>query len=128
VIRCPCFISLDGITCGFTSTCLAAHHAFHNLNHVFCHRNSNIRKIPRGFAIASKEFHCCQQLAICVRCSFSDGCLHSRKPLVPTHVRFKRCHAFNHSSFLSKFHSLTGWHGKLRPNTEGVKQLRRRCD
>jgi hypothetical protein len=55
-----------------------------------------------------------------VRCAFVDRNLHSRMPLDPTHVRLKLLHPCDqwHSSRVST--RLTGWHCKLRRNTEGA--------
>jgi hypothetical protein len=48
--------------------------------------------------------------------------LHSRMPLDPTHVRLKRAGVWP-VAFLSVSTSLTGWHCKFCPNTEGVRTL-----
>jgi hypothetical protein len=53
-----------------------------------------------------------------VRCAFFDRDLHSMMmPLVPTPARLKHACDQWHSS--RAFTPLTGWHCKLRPNTEG---------
>jgi hypothetical protein len=56
---------------------------------------------------------------VSVWCVFFDRNLHSRMQLDPTHVRLKLLHVCDqwHSSRVST--PLTGWHCKLRPNTEG---------
>jgi hypothetical protein len=58
-----------------------------------------------------------------VRCGeFSDGNLHSRMPLVPTPLLLrlmKLVHTRGHWHSSRVCTPLTGWHSKLRPNTEG---------
>jgi hypothetical protein len=52
--------------------------------------------------------HCRHSMVL----SFSDCCLHSRMPLVPTPIRLKRTCVWL-MAFLTEVHSLTGWHCKL---------------
>jgi hypothetical protein len=50
---------------------------------------------------------------------FFDRYVHSRMPLVPTPARLKLLHVCNQCHSSRGFVPLTGWHRKLRPNTEG---------
>jgi hypothetical protein len=57
---------------------------------------------------AKNEILVVQERSGPARCAFSDRNLHSRMPLVPTHVRLKLLHACGQSrpmTFLSRVHS-----------------------
>jgi hypothetical protein len=57
-----------------------------------------------------------------VRCAFPDRNLHSRMPLDPTHVRFKRTCVWP-MAFLSGVHCSHRYHHELCRNTEGRLSL-----
>jgi hypothetical protein len=61
----------------------------------------------------------------CGACTVRDfgGILHPRMPLVPTPVRLKLLHVCDQWYPSRVFTPLTGWHCKLRPNTEAIDGL-----
>jgi hypothetical protein len=92
------------------------HHYHHHTQELRC----TVRVFNHGF--------CCVRVRVsvlglqAVRCTFSDGFLHSRMPLDPTHVRLKLLHARDqwHSSRVPTTSYRLAWHCKFRHNTVGL--------